>query len=57
MNIKTVTNWLADNSYDFSFIGDPGVEVSGFASLNTCEAGKITWIKKRENYEKLEDHT
>jgi len=57
MEIKTITQWLAKSGYTFAFKGDEHIEVSGFASLNSCETGKITWIKKRENYEKLENKT
>ena len=54
MKLKTITQWLIERGYVFSFKGDNNCEISGFASLDSCEAGKITWVKKRENYEKLE---
>lgn len=53
MKLKTIVKWLTERGYDFSFKGDDSCEVSGFASLGACGAGKITWVKKKENYEKL----
>lgn len=57
MKIKDILQWLADGGYEFSFTGDENAEVIGFASLSYCEAGKITWVKKKENYDNLEDHS
>lgn len=53
MYIKTITQWLADNDYDFIFQGNENEDILGFAALNSCETGKITWIKKADNYENL----
>lgn len=55
MKLKIITDWLEESGYEFSFKGDYNSEVSGFAALDSCGDGKITWIKKRENYEKLSD--
>lgn len=57
MKLKAITDWLRDNQYEFSCVGENDVEVTGFSSLNSCNAGKITWVKKRENYEKLDDRS
>ena len=57
MKIKEITKWLAERGYHYEFQGDENYEIIGFASLNTCESGKITWIKKRENYEMLDRRT
>ena len=57
MELKTIVLWLTESGYDFSFKGNDSCEISGFASLGSCEAGKITWVKKKENYEKLEDQS
>lgn len=50
MEISAIINWLNDSCYQFFFKGDEHCEVKGFASLDSCEPGKITWIKKEENY-------
>nr|MBQ4456675.1 hypothetical protein [Clostridia bacterium] len=57
MELKTIAQWLTESGYQFSYKGDDSTEISGFASLGSCEAGKITWVKKQENYEKLEDRS
>ena len=57
MFIKQITDWLSESGYSFSFEGKSCTEVSGFASLEACESGKITWVKKQENYEKLADRS
>lgn len=56
MEIKIITDWLNENGYEHSFRGNGSIEVSGFSSLNSCEAGKLTWVKKEENYQTLKDH-
>lgn len=55
MELKTITKWLMDSGYEFSFKGDDSCKIDGFASLGAYEVGKITWVKKKENYEKLGD--
>ena len=55
MKIKTITQWLSENNYEYVFNGDEETEVTGFCSLKLYESDKITWIKKKENYEKIED--
>lgn len=57
MKLKVITDWLRENQYEFSCTGESDIDVTGFASLNSCDAGKITWVKKRENFEKLDDHS
>lgn len=57
MKFKAVIEWLKEKHYEFSYLGDENAEVIGFASLSSCEAGKITWVKKQENYEALGDRT
>lgn len=57
MRIESVVKWLTENGYKISYKGDFNAEICGFASLNTCEDGKITWVKKKENYEKMDDHS
>lgn len=57
MTIHEITKWLEESGYPFSFSGDEAAEVSGFASLSNCEAGKLTWIKKKENYDQLPDRS
>ncbi len=56
MKINTILKWLAENGHMFTFSGDKDYEVSGYASLASCQPGKITWVKKKENYEKLDNH-
>lgn len=55
MRIRTIIEWLTEKEYEFSFIGNDDYELTGFASLDAYEPGKITWVKKKENYEKLEN--
>lgn len=57
MELKIILQWLTDSRYKFSFRGDVNCEISGFASLGSCKHQKITWVKKKENYEKLEDRS
>lgn len=57
MNVRMLIDWLSENGYSFSFQGDDNCVLTGFASLASCEAGKLTWVKKRENYDKLDDHS
>lgn len=56
MIIKDIIEWLSTQNYDFSFDGDENLEVRGFASPEHCELGKLTWIKKRESYEKCNNN-
>ena len=57
MQIKEILKWLSDNHYHYSFRGNEDDEVLGFASLQTCTPGKMTWVKKQENYDQLEKHS
>ena len=57
MTIQTIIDWLKEKQYEFVFTGDESSEITGFASLNTCDLGRITWVKKKENYEKMDDHS
>lgn len=57
MIIKTIIDWLREKQYEFVFTGDENSEITGFASLNACDLRKITWVKKKENYEKMDDHS
>lgn len=57
MKIKEIMQWLVENKYEFSFKGNDSVDISGFASLNTCEAGEITWVKKKDNFDNMKDHS
>ena len=53
MEINEITRWLEENGYKYTFVGNQRTEVSGFASLSSCKTGDITWVKKKENYDKL----
>ena len=55
MKLKEILGWLSETHRSFVFHGDEEAVVDGFASLDHCEVGKITWVKKKENYEKLAD--
>lgn len=57
MELKTIIQWLRENNYEFSYQGDEQLEISGFASLESCIPGRITWVKKKANYERIEDHS
>lgn len=57
MQIKTIIEWLSDSGHEFNFVGDENTEVLGFSSLSTCGDSELTWVKKIENYEKIEDRT
>ena len=57
MYIKEITDWLRDNNYSFDYIGNEFHEVTGFASLDSCKPGKITWVKKAELYNEKSDKT
>ncbi len=54
MIIKDILILLDNQHYEYVFKGDENTDVNGFASLQMCEPGKITWVKQQENYNKLE---
>ena len=54
MDVCLITDWLSKEGYKFEYIGEEHFDVLGFASLKTCAPGKITWIKKKENYEQMD---
>ena len=47
MQIKEILKWLSDNHYHYSFRGNEDDEVLGFASLQTCTPGKMTWEEQK----------
>ena len=55
MRIQHIVDWLADNNFSFRFVGNPEQEIKGFSSLENYQTGRLTWIKKRENYLALKD--
>lgn len=55
MKSRDILEWLSKNDYIYTYRGDEETEILGFASLNTCKDGYITWIKKREYFDKAEN--
>ena len=55
MKLREIINWLRENNYAFSCDADLEIDISGFASLNSCNVGEITWVKKIDNFNKLQD--
>lgn len=55
MKIADVIEWLSESEYVYRFLGDVESEIVGFSSLDKCQSGKLTWVKKKENYDKLEN--
>lgn len=56
MKLLEILEWLKAAEYRFEFHGNEETEIMGFSSLERCEPGKITWVKKQEKINALPEN-
>ena len=47
--IAMILSYLDTEKIESKFVGDPGTEIKGFASLSQYKTGNMTWIKSENN--------
>ena len=47
--IAMILSYLDTEKIEYKFVGDPGTEIKGFASLSQYKTGNMTWIKSENN--------
>ena len=52
LKISDILAYLQDKQVDYTFIGNPEIELNGFSSLSHYKQGSFTWVKKQNSIPK-----
>ena len=50
--VSDILFFLQEKKFEFEYVGCDYLEIKGFSSLSSYKNNTLTWVKKRDNWEK-----